>query len=191
VLSYRYKHLMTKNPEVDPDAVPPHVPSSREPVIVDPVVREAIVEKIRQGNYIRTAAAYAGISYNALMGALAKGRDGKDLLYYNFWNEVQQAEAEAEVNRLEQVSEHAKEDWRAGMEILARRWPERWAKREHHRHEVSGSVDHNLRNNFAARILADPVSRDLARRLLTRQQGEGEGEEVIEGEWSESEDRGT
>jgi len=182
--NYGYRQLLQPNPEVDPAEVPPHNSKGRQPSIADPVVREKILEKIREGNFLTTAASYAGITPHTLKRVLGEGREGKDRLYYEFWREVQQAEAEAEVNRLEQIQRHAETDWRAGLEILSRRWPERWAKREHHRHEVSGEVEHRVRDEFAGKILADPVSRDLARQLLSRNNGE-EGEEVMDAEYEE------
>lgn len=180
--SNKYQQLLTEDPEVNPMDVPPHEPAGarggKEPAIADPAVRALIVDLIRNGNYPQTAAAFAGISFEQFKIALEKGRSGKDLLYYEFWKDICKAEAEAEIGRLQNISKHAEDDWKAELELMSRRWPERWGNKTA-RLEISGSVEHNIRNEFAAQILEDPVSRQLARQLLSRQ------EETIDGEYTE------
>ena len=176
-----YKRLLTQDEEIDESQVPDYVPPVKPPAIADPVVRETIIRLIRDGNYPLTAAIASGISFDQFKTYLEKGRIGKDKLYYEFWKDVCEAEAHAEIERLASLSQHADSDWKVQLEIMSRRWPERWGNKTQ-KVEISGSVEHNVRNEFAARILEDPTKRELARKLL------GSYGDPIDAEYTEIED---
>ncbi len=55
--------------------------------------------------------------------------------YREFYAAVLEAEAKSEADLLKKVRVHAPSDWRAGMEILKRRHPDRWGDRA----EVTGA----------------------------------------------------
>jgi transposase len=88
-----------------------------------------IVEALRAGNYLETAARYAGISYETL------NQWRKE--FPEFSESVEQARAEGEVrgvlviNRAEQAG-----DWRAAAWRLQHAYPERWTARV----EVEGNI---------------------------------------------------
>ena len=64
-----------------------------------------------------------------------------DKLKLHFLHSVRQAEAQAKQVLLAAVFSHVKDDWRAAMEILARRFPEDWAKKEYM--DFKGSMEHD------------------------------------------------
>lgn len=136
------------------------------PRLEDPQVYTTLLDTIRLGSYPAVACRMAGISYDTLREYIAKGQKGENQLYYQFWLDMRKAEAEAEVNRLSEIVNHAKFDWRAGMEILARRFPERWARRDYKKVEIDGDYKVQVRDELAQKIINDPSSRELARRLL-------------------------
>lgn len=157
----------------DPATIPKHDYKSpgRQPAIANPAVMSLIVDTLAAGNYVSTACRIAGVSYDAMTRWVKWGMEGKDLLYYDFWLACQKAESSAEINRLAQVSDHAKDDWRAGMEILSRRWPERWGKKDTLRTQVDITGEIKVRNEFAELILNDASARELARGLISRTSG--------------------
>lgn len=140
----------------------------RLPVIADERVYETIVESVREGNFISTAASLAGVAYETVITSLEKGQKGENDLYYNFWKDVKQAEAESEYDLVSTVALASKIDWKAAIELLQRRFPDRWAKKDSHtiKHEHSGKVQHTIRNEFATKILENPVLRQQAREFL-------------------------
>ena len=172
VVNHRYREFMKENPDLDPSKIPPYKPprNGQPPVIADPAVRERILECVRAGNFPSTAARIAGVGYTTYRYWLGYGQAGVNRLYYDFWQEVRKAEAEAEANRLAEVTAQIPKDWRAGMEILGRRWPERWAKRDvnYTKIKMEGEVNHNVRSDFAKKVIDDPQSREAARALIER-----------------------
>ena len=86
-----------------------------------------IIHALKLGNYRCVAANYAGITYetfNEWMKAKVE-----------FSEQVIAAETEAEVLVVGKL--RSNDDWRANMEWLARRNPERWSKQE--KHQVTGA----------------------------------------------------
>lgn len=124
---------------------------SRPNKLTDEVQRK-IVQAVQIGNYIETAAAYAGIDKSTLHRWLKRGEreiartDGEkpkkvkqsEQPYVEFCNAVEKAMAESEVNdvtRLFKMSDDPKViTWR-----LERRFPERWG----HKQKVSADVEHS------------------------------------------------
>ena len=169
--NYKYRELTTPPEEgFDIDLIPDYQPpaSGPEPRIADEHVYHTILDKVREGNYLTVAARYAGVDSNTIMTYLKKGKEGVNKLYYAFYEDMCKAEAEAEVNRINQLNEHAKEDWRAGLELLARRYPERWAKKDFTQIQVGGHITQEHKNELAQQIAEDPESRDLMRQLIQR-----------------------
>lgn len=75
------------------------------PTKLTPEVKEAIVNQIRIGNYIETAALVAGISKQSLYDWLKRGREAKRGIYKDFLDAVEQAQAEAEARDLSLIDE--------------------------------------------------------------------------------------
>lgn len=102
------------------------------PQKLTPEVQEKIVSVIRRGNYIETAAAYAGIAKQTLYNWLRAGeRDGEGPCY-EFMIEVQKAMAESEIRDLAQVELASRDNWQAAAWRLERRFPKRWGRQDYY-----------------------------------------------------------
>ena len=53
-----------------------------------------------------------------------------EVLFFQFFQSVRQSEATAQVTLTAMVFSQAAQDWKAAMELMARKWPEQWAKKE-------------------------------------------------------------
>ena len=90
-------------------------------------VQERIIDAIRKGNYFEAACASAGVNYVTFRLWMVKGRDEGEGDYFDFFEQVNSANADAEVEIVTQWKEQVPEDWRAAKDFLARRYPKRWA----------------------------------------------------------------
>lgn len=114
------------------------------PTKLTPKLQEEICKAIRAGNYIETAAAFAGISKNTLYEWLRRGAREKERLAKNprakikkseapfveFSDAVKKALAAAEVRDVMLIGKAAETQWQAAAWRLERRFPERWGRRE-------------------------------------------------------------
>jgi hypothetical protein len=101
-----------------------------------PEIHALIVAAVRSGNYVTTAAGLAGIHVQTLYRWLSKGESDEDSKYRQFYLDMQMAEAESEVSIVSIVRAAANIDYRAGLELLSRRFPERWSSKN--RTELTG-----------------------------------------------------
>ncbi len=101
-----------------------------------PELRAVIIDAVSAGNYFTTAASVAGIHINTLYRWLSEGEADEDSQYHEFYLDMQTAEAEAEVSIVSVVRSAANSDYRAGLELLSRRFPDRWSSRN--RTELTG-----------------------------------------------------
>lgn len=106
-----------------------------------PETVEVIVEAVRKGNYFTTASRLAGITVSTLYRWLNQGEaaieDGNyDDPHAVFYTAIHEAEAEAESGLVATIVDFAEVDYRAGLEILSRRFPDKWSTRS--RHELTG-----------------------------------------------------
>lgn len=127
------------DPTTDPAPVgPPLNPYGRRGALTDDLA-DRIVQVVAAGNYLRTAAQFAGIGQSTLMLWMAKGRAAaavrdsgeevppEDRRYLVFMERVTQAETQAEVAAVTYWRRSFGEDWRAARDYLARKRPEQWA----------------------------------------------------------------
>lgn len=141
---------MTTPPE--PGSVRPGAETTRAPagppinrrrtrLLLDEPLLARIVDTVRVGNYLKTAAAYCGVGYSTLLLWQQKGRaqqerlqaglpveDGQEL-YLELVEQVTQAEASAQVAAVGSIRRAFADDWRAASHYLAVKAPEEWAKR--------------------------------------------------------------
>ena len=108
-----------------------------------PQITEEITKRLKVGCYAKMAAAAIGINESTYYRWLERGEKalkldelGKKIpetekIFCKFCKSVRQSEAEGQVNIVTMVFSQIKDDWRAGMEILSRKWPEQWAKKEY------------------------------------------------------------
>jgi transposase len=83
---------------------------------------QRLLAAIRAGNTRQAACRYAGISDESL----ARWQRSS----VEFVEALTRAEAESEVALVAFVRQAAQTDWRAGMELLSRRWPETWGRHD-------------------------------------------------------------
>lgn len=112
-----------------------------------PKVVKKLLKAIESGNYVSVSCAYAGICeatyYNWIERAEREIERYNNELEFNssakikptekkyveFLESVEQAQVVAEVDAVASIRESFKDDWRAGMAYLERRYPERWGRK--------------------------------------------------------------
>lgn len=94
-----------------------------------PAVQDRICAAIKAGNYLKAAAGAGGITERSLYLWLSRGSEERAGKYRALYDQVQEAEAEAERLLVEHWQAHTPEDWRASAEFLSRRFPERWGNK--------------------------------------------------------------
>ncbi|MDQ0417907.1 transposase [Croceifilum oryzae] len=99
-------------------------------------IQQKIVDSLRMGNYIETAASYSGISKTTLYDWLKKGAREETGKYMVFSNAVQVAMAEAEMRDVAVIAQASKDNWQAAAWRLERKYPNRWGRKT--QHEISG-----------------------------------------------------
>lgn len=100
------------------------------PTKLTPELQKKIIDAIRAGNYMETAAAYAGISKDTFFRWLRKGARAKSGIYKEFHDAVEKALAEAEVRDVMIIANAATSDWKAAAWRLERKFPDRWGRKE-------------------------------------------------------------
>jgi hypothetical protein len=96
--------------------------------------RNTILLSIRAGAPIEAALSFAGVSRSTFYqwlrnGAKDRAENRNTTRYAVFHRDYEEALGACEVRLSKIVSEAAKDDWKAAMTMLERKWPERWARR--------------------------------------------------------------
>ena len=104
---------------------------------------EQLTDLIREGNYMETACAYVGVDSSTVRKWTKRGirerermeKTGdavipNEKIYFDFSKLLEKANAESEMNRIENIKRLSIEDWKASAWFLERRFPQRWAKKE-------------------------------------------------------------
>jgi len=99
-------------------------------LLLDQATHDLIVDFVRKGNFVTTAAQCCGIAGITVRRWLAKGKKGHPT-YARFYQDVTKARAQAEVEDLEQLRTYAVQGkpgpWQALAWILERRNPRHFA----------------------------------------------------------------
>lgn len=120
------------------------------PTKLDQKVQDDIVLMLKMGNYIETAAAFAGISKTTLYSWMRRGREELERVeegkgrkirkaeepYVDFLNAVEKSMAEAEIRDVQIIYNAAKSDWKASAWRLERKYQDKWGRKD--RTEVTG-----------------------------------------------------
>lgn len=157
-------------------ATPPPRPMGRPPKISQELI-EKICLAVRAGNYIETAAAYAGVNKSTLYDWLKRGARARGGgIYKDFSNAVEQAMATAEVHMVAKIAKAAERNWGAAAWHLERTRPARFGKQE--RMELTGAdggpVRHALEGGALLKKLvkmeqaAQPQAKDPAQATADR-----------------------
>ncbi len=98
-----------------------------------PYVVERIVIAIELGNYMETAAAFAGVDRTHFHDWLKRGRhgieNGSTTTFTKFVEEIDKAIAKAEMDHVEILNKASKKNWNAAGWWLERRYPARWGRK--------------------------------------------------------------
>ena len=139
-------------------------------------LQSRIVQAIQAGNYIETAAAYAGISKNTLFDWLRRGAREKERVagkprarvrkeeapYVEFSDSVEKALAEAEVRDVVNVMKAADGgQWQAAAWRLERKFPERWGYKAKMQQEISGPEGKPVQMEVVLSCLSEEELRTL------------------------------
>jgi len=125
------------------------------PTKLTPAVQKKIVDAIKAGNYMETAAAYAGISKQTLYNWMRKGARAEKGKHRAFLDAVEKALAEAEIEDVLTIGAAAKEVWQAAAWRLERKFPDRWGRRD----KLSVSVLDSPEWHALSNVLLDVLSR--------------------------------
>lgn len=130
---------------------------------------EKLLQAVRGGNYLATASAYAGISYQTLRRWVLKADDpNAPPEYVEFKEALEKARADGEVAALAKIQRAASDGaWQAAAWYLERSRPEQWGRRETNRVELVGESGGPVK--VVAGIELDDASMTaLAQRLSQR-----------------------
>lgn len=101
------------------------------PTKLTPAVHASIVDSLRVGAYIETAAAAAGVSASTVHAWLRRAEDHPDDCgspFLEFHEAVERARAEAELDAIRIIREAAPRSWQAAAWYLERSHPKRWGR---------------------------------------------------------------
>lgn len=144
------------------------MPAGR-PCKLTPEIQKRIVTALHAGNYIETAAAYAGISKDTLYRWLKQGARSKTGVFHAFSVAVEEAMAKSEVRDVILIAKAAVQEWQAAAWRLERKYPDRWGRRERVQMEHSGEVVQANRTEYHIRIeqvLSDERARGQVRDVI-------------------------
>lgn len=125
------------------------------PTKLNEETQHKIVTAIKEGNYIETASAYAGIDKSTLYDWLKRGEREKQRIksdnsakikkdeakFVQFSNAVQKALAESEMRDVSVIGKAAENQWQAAAWRLERKFPEKWGRKFEQKIEHSGNID--------------------------------------------------
>lgn len=110
--------------------------SAGRPTKLTPEVQDKICNLIRAGHYFNTAAAASGVHPKTFQEWKAKGEVAKGGLYREFWHAVKEAEGQSELLLVDRILKEG--GAKGALEVLKRRFPERWGDRHRLEHSTPG-----------------------------------------------------
>jgi len=102
--------------------------SKGQPTKLTAETSELILDCMRAGNYLETAAGLAGCTASCIREWLRRGRREGSGIYFDFFAAYKKATALAEAQALETI--RFAPEWQATAWRLERRYPDRWGRRE-------------------------------------------------------------
>ena len=130
-------------------------------------IGDTIIESVRGGNYIKVAAAAAGVNYHTVQNWLQVGEGKKNVVKLPreelvlFAQGVRKAEAECETVLVATLIDKLPREPKLIIEFLARRWPERWGK-----HDLTSIIKGDWKQTAVAMIRSGELTRDIAEQEL-------------------------
>lgn len=141
-----------------------------------PETHERIVELVRAGNYIETAAGAAGIHKTTFYNWLDRGQNERDRLranpdaepdvdesiFLDFLNAIEKARHEAEARNVAIIQKAAISTWQAAAWYLERTQPKKFARME--KAEITGADGGAVRVDVSTEDLERKVQKILEKR---------------------------
>ena len=84
-----------------------------QPTKLTAAVQNKIVNALAAGNTRTASAAYAGIHYSTFCNWITDGEKAKSGKYFDFFDAIKKAEADAEVSNVATIKKHAADNWQA------------------------------------------------------------------------------
>lgn len=107
-----------------------------------PETEKRLLDAIRAGNYVETAAAYVGVAKQTFYTWLKRGAKG-EARFKAFADAVLVAQAESEARDVALIGKAAVTQWQAAAWRLERKFPDKWGRKERVDvdQKVSGSIE--------------------------------------------------
>jgi hypothetical protein len=97
------------------------------PTKLTPETSQAILDALAIGATYKDAAEAAGVAYDTFNNWMQMGESAKSGQFFEFFQSVRQAQADARLKYLSTIAKAAKDgDWRAALEYLKRRDRANW-----------------------------------------------------------------
>jgi transposase len=111
------------------------------PTKLTPEVTEAFLKALRVGNYLETAAAFAGIAKQTVYDWLRRGAREESRELIEFSDAVKKAQAQAEARDVAIIASAATRQWQAAAWRLERMHSDRYAQRSRVEQKVAHSFE--------------------------------------------------
>src|SRR6266487_6015599 len=111
------------------------------PTSFDAEKAKIIIDTVKAGNYVETAAAYAGVNKSTVYDWIKRGARNESKELHEFSNALYSADAEAEIRDIQTIENASKTQWQAAAWRRERRAPQRWGRKDHV--EMNGTMDLN------------------------------------------------
>ena len=98
------------------------------PTKLSPEIQEKIIVAVRNGNYIETAAQFAGINKDTLYRWLHLGAQQDTGAYHDFSDALHKALAQSEMMDVATITRASADQWQAAAWRLERKFPDRWGR---------------------------------------------------------------
>lgn len=159
----------------------PSIPTGKDwrdahnrPIVLSEALIEEVCIYLRNGNFLDTSAACAGIPKEVLQRWLIRGRralaldpmPSADVPYAVFVREIEKASALAEKNNLARIERAGHTDWKAAAWLQSRRYKGKWGESTEIKH--SGEVKHEVSHKSAhdVRELLSGLTLEQKKRML-------------------------
>lgn len=114
------------------------------PTKLTPQMQAKIVQALTAGNTRTAAVAYANVDYQTFLNWMERGNNARSGLFFDFFEAVKKAEADAEVRNVAIIQKAAEKNWQAAAWWLERRKPDDWKNREELSVDLSRLSDEEL-----------------------------------------------
>jgi hypothetical protein len=138
------------------------------PSKLTPALQAKLCDAIRSGNFLETAASFAGIDKSTLHRWLKRGDRERRGACHDFAAAVDKAVADSQALAVARIAKAANDgNWQASAWLLERRFPENWGRRD--RHEIKADI-----NSTVTVSHGDEAIEKINRLLAARNSGSGE-----------------